>query len=260
MSDHRAEPITQSLVQLLRELIRNASTRNEEQRFVVEGPHLLEEALKHKASISLIAATDAFIRENEPLLKRAGGKLYQLSAKQAERVSDTEAPQGVFTLIDMPKGGQDAKGRIVLMLDEVQDPGNVGTLIRTAAWFGVKDVLLGKGTADLYNPKVIRGTQGAIFAVNAQRSDLGRDASMLRSKGYSIVSTTLSGKSVALSSFEPRFPLAIVLGSEARGVRKEIIDISDVLVHIPKLGSGESLNVAVSGGIVMSYLASKQTD
>lgn len=250
------EPITQNLVNLLRDLVRNAATRNEEKRFVVEGPHLLEEAIKHKAGIVLIAATQAFFEANAPLILRAkNAKLFQLSAKQAERVSDTEAPQGVFTLIDMPKDGQVGQSGIVLMLDEVQDPGNVGTLIRTASWFGITEIVLGKGTADAYNPKVIRGSQGALFSTKVVRlNDLVKEAQLLKKKGYTIVSTTLASKSQSAFEFAPVRPMVIVLGSEARGVRKEIVEVSDTTLHIPRKGSGESLNVAVSGGIVMALI------
>lgn len=253
------EPITQNLVTLLRDLVRNAAARNEEKRFVVEGPHLLEEAIKHKASIALIAATDAFYEANSPLILRAkNAKLFQLSAKQAERVSDTEAPQGVFALIDMPKAGQVGESEVVLMLDEVQDPGNVGTLIRSAAWFGITEIVLGKGTADAYNPKVIRGSQGALFSTKVVRlNDLVKEAQLLKAKGYKIVSTTLLSKSESVFGYQPIHPSVIVLGSEARGVRKEIVEISDTTLHIPRIGNGESLNVAVSGGIVMALVTHK---
>lgn len=253
-----SEPITQALLNLLKELLRSASARNEEGRFVIEGPHLLEEALKHKAKLTLIAHTDAAWQQHSQLILRAvsaGAIEYKLSAKQAERISNTEAPQGIFALVSIPEPCQGKGEKIVLVLDEVQDPGNVGTLIRTAAWFGIDSVILGPGTADPFNPKVVRATQGAVFSVGLKRSkDLARELKDLKRAGYTIVSTSLEKNSTVLFGSAIKAPLAIVLGSEARGVKKELQDISDQKLFIPKLGSGESLNVAVSGGIVMSHL------
>jgi RNA methyltransferase, TrmH family len=253
-----SEPISQALLNLLKELLRSATTRNEEGRFVVEGPHLLEEALKHKAKLTLIAHTDAAWQQHSQLILRAvnaGAIEYKLSAKQAERISDTEAPQGIFTLVSFPEPRQGKEEKFVLVLDEVQDPGNVGTLIRTAAWFSISSVILGPGTADPFNPKVVRATQGAVFSVALKRSkDLVKELKDLKKSGYSIASTSLEKNSTDLFRSSIKTPLAMILGSEARGVKKELQELSDHKLYIPKLGSGESLNVAVSGGIVMSYL------
>jgi RNA methyltransferase, TrmH family len=254
------EQISQALVNLLRELSRSASARVEEGRFVIEGPHLLEEALKHSAKISLIAHTEASWHQHAQLILKAvnaGAIEYRLSAKQAERVSETEAPQGVFALVDIPAGRQVKGEPFVLVLDEVQDPGNVGTLIRTAAWFGVGTIVLGPGSADPFNPKVIRATQGAVFSTNLVRSkDLAKTVSELKQSNFTVISTSLERNSEELFSYQPAAgkPLAMILGSEARGVRKELMELSDAKLYIPRMGSGESLNVAVSGGIVMSHL------
>lgn len=259
MPEHNMpEPLTQALVNLLRELLRSSSARSEEGRFVVEGPHLLEEALKQKAKITLIAHTEAAWQQHSQLILRAVNASaieYKLSAKQAERISDTEAPQGIFALVDIPKAGQVKGEKFVLVLDEVQDPGNVGTLIRTAAWFGVHTVVLGPGSADPFNPKVVRATQGAVFSVKMVRSkDLAKTVAELKRENFTVVSTSLDRNSEQLYGFASQGSIAMILGSEARGVRKELLELSDAKLYIPKLGAGESLNVAVSGGIVMSYL------
>ena len=252
------EQISQALVNLLRELARSSAARTEEGRFVIEGPHLLEEALKHKAKLSLIAHTVASWHQHAQLILKAvnaGAIEYRLSAKQAERVSETEAPQGIFTLVDIPTPRQVKGEQFVLVLDEVQDPGNVGTLIRTAAWFGVTTVVLGQGSADPFNPKVIRATQGAVFSTNLVRSkDVAKTVRELKQSNFTVVSTSLERNSDDLFSYSPKGPIAMILGSEARGVRKELLELSDAKLYIPKQGAGESLNVAVSGGIVMSHL------
>lgn len=252
------EQITQALVNLLRELARSASARNEEGRFVIEGPHLLDEALKHNAKISLIAHTEAAWHQHAQLILRAvnaGAIEYRLSAKQAERVSETEAPQGIFALVDIPVARQVKDESFVLVLDEVQDPGNVGTLIRTAAWFGVSTVVLGQGSADPYSPKVIRATQGAVFSTNLIRTkNVAKSVRELKDRNFTVVSTSLERNSDDLFSYSPKKPITMILGSEARGVRRELLELSDAKLFIPKKGAGESLNVAVSGGIVMSFL------
>lgn len=252
------EPLTKNLVLLLRELVHEGKRRNEEQMFVIEGPHLIQEALANKATINLIAATERAEEANVELISSiSANKRFFISAKDAERVSDTESPQGIFALVKMPES-KAISGDLVIALDGVQDPGNVGTVIRTACWFGVRDVLLGKGCADLYNPKVMRATQGAMFYANVHRNiDLTEQLKRLKAGGYRIHSTTLASNAVNVFDFSEDDKSVLVLGSEARGVREHILKISDSLLYIPKRGGGESLNVAVSAGIFMAELTKR---
>jgi TrmH family RNA methyltransferase len=152
----------------------------------------------------------------------------------------------------MPRSSQ-PRGNAMLALDGVQDPGNVGTIIRTAAWFGVQEILLGEGTADPYAPKVVRSTQGAIFDVMLEMSaDLVKRLTDLRNAGWQILAATVEDG--ARSIFDLTFPerMIFLLGTEARGIRPELLELAGERIIIPRYGAGESLNVALSAAIILA--------
>ena len=181
-----------------------------------------------------------------------------LSPKNAVRITDAREPQGWFTILRLPSRPAEVKGDVVIALDSVQDPGNVGTVIRTCAWFGVESILLGDGTADPFAPKVVRSTQGAIFDVGIEtNADLNKRLPALR-EGREIIAATVEGS--ATSVFEFDFPEKCVLlfGTEGRGIQPELLQMASRQVIIPKYGSGESLNVAVSAAIVLAELRGRR--
>src|SRR5207237_76763 len=141
---------------------------------------------------------------------------------------------------------------IVLALDAVQDPGNVGTIVRTAAWFGVRSLLLGVGTADVYAPKVIRSTQGAIFSVSMESLvDLVGRLKVLQNEGWKVIATVLDTGAHSIYEWRQDGKAILLLGSEAHGISPELIALSEECVMIPRYGEGESLNVATSAAIVL---------
>lgn len=249
-------PITQQLLHLIKDLQRKGVRREEEQLFVIEGPHLIEECLRHHGEIRFIAGTLTALEKHASLVNAAGSEIFTLTERQIGQASDTEKPQGILAVVRMPEPRQVLDSRIVLVLDGIQDPGNVGTLIRTAAWFGLNSIVLGRGCSDLYNPKVIRATQGALFAVRVMRNQvLGELMRNMRGQGFRIVATALAESAENIYSFEWPEKCMVVLGSEARGVSLAVLEAATDLVIIPRFGTGESLNVAVSGGVLLSELA-----
>jgi TrmH family RNA methyltransferase len=249
-------PLTELRVNHIRGLLRDARARRGDSEFVIEGPHLLEAALEKAPKLIEYAAftQDAVVRYGE-LLDRAvasGIAVHSLPAKLAQRVSDTEEPQGIFAVVRMPRSSQ-PRGKAMLALDGVQDPGNVGTIIRTAAWFGVQEILLGEGTADPYAPKVVRSTQGAIFDVTLEMSaDLAKRLTDLRNAGWKILAATVDEG--AKSIFDLTFPerMIFLMGTEARGIRPELLELASERIIIPRYGAGESLNVALSTAIILA--------
>jgi TrmH family RNA methyltransferase len=139
---------------------------------------------------------------------------------------------------------------LTLVLDGIQDPGNLGTIIRTADWFGVRHIICGVGTADCYNPKVIQSTMGSIFRVSLFYEDL--NSFLARNRGITIAATSLDGEPLRPS--EKWESLFLVIGNESQGVQKEILDMADRKILIPRTGHGESLNAAVATGIVLYEL------
>jgi RNA methyltransferase, TrmH family len=250
-------PLTELRANHIRGLFRDARARRGDSEFAIEGPHLLEAALeKAPKLIEYVAFTQDAVVRYTALLDRAeslGIEVHSLPTKLSYRISDTPQPQGIFAVTRMPRLTQSIHGNAIIVLDGVQDPGNVGTIIRSAAWFGVPNLLIGEGTADPYAPKVVRGTQGAIFDVNIDIAmDLVKRLTELKNAGWQILAATLAEN--AQSIFEVAFPekVILLLGAEARGIRPELLELATEQIVIPKYGAGESLNVAISGAIILA--------
>ncbi|MGB4844794.1 MAG: RNA methyltransferase, partial [Ferruginibacter sp.] len=139
---------------------------------------------------------------------------------------------------------------ITLALDTIQDPGNLGTIIRIADWFGIANIVCAAGTADIYNPKVVQSTMGSLGRVNIVYTDL--PVWLMRNKKIKIYSASLDGKDV--KSFGRLKEGIIVIGNEANGVSDEVLQMVDAKITIPKIGEAESLNAAVATGIILSHL------
>ncbi len=256
--------LNRSQVEELRLLIREASERKRTSSFVIEGPHLLERAFESAPQrIKEIIFTEGALAANPAIVLRAAKKkitCYQVSAKFAERISDTKAPQGIFAVVSFPQQDEALPNNgILIALDGVQDGGNVGTIIRTAAWFGIKRVLLSTECADPYSPKVLRATQGEIFSVSVgDRGGLLQNVVSLQKKGFQIIAATLETSACLLykMAFAPN--TILVFGSEAHGISRDILSIADGQIIVPKFGQGESLNVASSVGIILSEVMRKR--
>ncbi|MDP4200849.1 MAG: RNA methyltransferase [Bacteroidota bacterium] len=258
------KPLTEAQAKEIRGLLTRPRMRSNQGQFIIEGPHLLEAALdKAPELIARIAITSHAAERFAGLLDRCihhGAALYSISDKLASRLSDTEESQGILGVLRIPEPKIEASGDFALALDGVQDPGNVGTIIRTAAWFGVKSVFLGEGTADPYAPKVIRATQGAIFSVGLESGiDLSRRIAKLRFAGWKVFATMVSKH--AKSIFDTEFPskTLLVFGSEARGIRQGLLPLTDGEIVIPRYGEGESLNVAISAAIILAEATRQRT-
>lgn len=243
-------------------LLKDASARREHGVFVIEGPHLLEEALlSRRAEVVKVAVTHAAYEKHEELLSKIERDLFTLPAKLAEKLSDTKSPQGIFAVVRLKTDVSEPSHELILALDGVQDPGNVGTIIRTAAWFGVGRVILGEGSADPFSPKVVRATQGAIFNVTTDYvGDLIKELERLRKNWYRLCVSSLSSTAKSIYDMEFREKSVIVIGSEARGVQEALVRMADDVVVVPRAGKyGESLNAAVSAGVILSEVTRQTT-
>lgn len=218
------------------------SFREEEQKFLVEGEHLLEMALKANAVLEVYT-----VKEREDLPKSINQ--YLVNEEILRKIAFTMNPQGVVAVCKM-QAEAPIKSDKVLFLDDVSDPGNLGTIFRTALAFGYKDILLTKNCCSAYNEKTIQASQGAIFAINFHKIF---DIKNLQKNGYQIITTEIKG-SVSLDSVKPNEKHILILGNESRGVSQELLEISDIRVRI-NIKEIESLNVAIAGGIVMHQLS-----
>ena len=185
-------------------------------------------------------------------------KLFSITAKECAQLADTTTPSGIFAIFRQPTFQptivNPQRRSLVVALDDVQDPGNVGTIMRTAAWFGVDALLCSQGTADLYNPKVVRSCAGSLFALPHYRCNaMAHELSHWQQQGYSIVCSSLEGRDICGGeAFGEK--TVIVIGNEANGVSQGVQASADMLVRIPHAGSKpavESLNASIAAAILI---------
>lgn len=243
-----------SLIKHLRKL-KEKKYRDEYGEYIIEGIKLIKEAVQENVDIKHIVVCDGCDNTEmiESHLKYEMAKLDFVYVPENifKMISDVESPQGVLAVIGKPNKEEiNLDEDIILALDDIQDPGNLGTILRTADSVGLKQILVSKGTADSFNPKVVRSTMGAIFRVKViQREDLKNTLKDLQQKDYKIICTSLkTKKSIYDVEYKKK---VIVIGNEANGVSKDILNIADEKVIIPMLGKTESLNASVATGVIL---------
>jgi len=229
---------------------------------LVEGHRLCTDLLAAGTPVEMLLVETGMEAKAAPLIEgfaRAGVLVLEAPSHEVQRVSDTVNSQGIIAAARMPDRSPEklhlAKRAAVVMLDRVSDPGNVGTIIRTAEWFGASAVLLGENCADLLNPKTLRATMGAAFRLPVCREVCLPDAvDGLKAMGFTIAVAAVDGLSEWRSWAEP-VRSALILGSEAHGVSAPLRERADAVLAIPRRGEGESLNVAVTAGVFLSCLS-----
>jgi TrmH family RNA methyltransferase len=247
-----------SLLTTIRDLHRR---RGRERRglALAEGVRLVEEALAARVPIRGAAVGPGL--EGTPrgtalksALERAGVRLEAVSEAELESLADTEHPQGVVAVLEPPHWRLEditpAPGRPVLVLDGVQDPGNVGTILRTALGLGGAGVVALKGTADLHNSKVLRGSMGALFRLPSVVTDVPAYLAWAATAGVDTWVTAADGEPLGAQT-RSRVPVALVLGNEGAGVGPTLSEAAQRRVAIPLDRGVESLNVAVVAGILL---------
>ncbi len=235
--------------------------RRRQNQTLIESHRALESALDAGAPLVDCVVTPEALREPpvQSLVDRLSVPVYTTDAETLAQLTDVPSPQGIVATVERrlvpPEDLLDglAADATLLVLDGVQDPGNVGTLLRTAAWFGADGVSAGPGTAGLYGPKVMRAAAGSHWALQLTRTDaLGPFLDDLRQTGCALYGADLEG--VQADAWTPDRPSALVLGSEAHGLSPAVLDRLDVPVSLPGASdrpAAESLNVAVAGGILV---------
>lgn len=220
--------------------------RKKQNEFVLEGWHLVEEALKENTELHYIFTTE------EALPFEVSCPIYQVSDHVLKAMATTPTPQGIIAVaqqLSMPTIDE-LSGRL-LVIDNVQDPGNLGTMIRTADAAGYDGVVINQGSVDVYNSKVIRSTQGSFYHLPVVYTDLMQWLPQFISQGGQVYGTELNEKAVDYRTIIPQEPFAVIMGNEGQGVRKELLQQTTQNVYLPMKGRAESLNVAVATGIIL---------
>ena len=227
--------------------LKDRKGRRESGCFLVEGRKMVEEALASAFDVETV-----LVQEGMELPDGLTMPVYELPAHVLAAVCDTKTPQGIAAVVQMKE--QSALGKHIVVLDGVQDPGNVGTIIRTADAAGLDGVLLSNQCADVFSPKVLRATMGSIFRMNLRTTDdLPGELTKLREKGYSILSSQLDGTPFyEREKVAERF--ALIIGNEGNGVSEQVQQTATHRVRLPMRGGAESLNAAIAAAIMMYEL------
>ena len=233
--------------------------RTKENKYIIEGFRLVQEAFKANCNIEYIIVNESGKEKVEDYLSEYMDniKIYEMKNELFSQLSSTENTQGIVAIANINNSISDINGDFYLLCDKVQDPGNLGTIIRTAHAAGVNAVILTKGTVDIYNDKTIRSTMGSIFYVPIIQDEDLSVVKDLKEKGFSIVATSLEGKNDFFDE-DLTGKIVITVGNEGNGVSNEVYDISDKKVKIPMPGGAESLNVGVATSIIL-YERVRQT-
>lgn len=216
--------------------------------FVAEGPKIVGELIELiPGQIEKIYAVKDWIDSNASLVKKV--TVVEVSPAELERISHLQTPNLVVATIKKFTATKIDASSFTLYLDTIQDPGNFGTIVRIADWFGVKHIVCSKACADLYNPKVVQSTMASIARVNVFYDE---DGNWLQEQTVPVYAASLNGTSLYDHSKTDNGVL--VIGNESKGISKEIMECATEKITIPRKGEAESLNAAVATGIILSHL------
>ncbi len=231
--------------------------RDQTGQYIIEGIKLVKEAIEEKANIQKIVLCEDC--ENDGTIEKA--LMYEIakydciyvSKKVFDSITDVNTPQGILAIIKRKALDEQEisyKEDLIVVLDGIQDPGNLGTILRTVDSVGLSQIVLSEKTADPYNPKVVRSTMGAIFRLNIiQSNNIIEDLKKIKKNRFKLLATSLENSESIYNIDLNR--KAIIIGNEAKGVSKEVFDIVDEKTKIPMLGKTESLNAAVATGVIL---------
>jgi TrmH family RNA methyltransferase len=235
--------------------LKTKKIREESGQFIAEGHKLVTELLSSRYKVERIYALAPWIVENLALVREKGVPVFETLPREMERLSGLSTPSPVLAVVDAPEPDEFDPEQVkepVLMLDDIRDPGNLGTIIRVADWFGIRQIICSEMTVDLYNPKVVQATMGSITRVSVMYADLFQTLGKARGI-LPVYGTFLDGENLFEAALTPSG--IIVIGNESRGVSPGLVPLIDRKLYIPSFGivsggKAESLNASVATAIV----------
>ena len=218
--------------------------------YMIEGFHLVREADQYEQDFVKLLVTEKY--QEDRLVKKYHEIAVTISEDVAKDLSETKTPQGIFAVIKVQNSDDltEFSGKWVMM-DDVQDPGNVGTIVRTADAAGYDGVITSMDTADFYQPKVQRSMQGSQFHLPIYRMDIDKAINLAKESGLTIYGSEVNAQAKPYTQLEKKDQFALIMGNEAHGVSQNVLNATDENIYIPILGKAESLNVAVAAGVLM---------
>lgn len=224
--------------------------RIQEEVFVVEGEKIISELLLQDLfKVISIYATEDWVNKNQPLTSKYSGILTTISPIELKKISSLQTPNSVLALVHFPQysiSSQKVEKSLNLVLENIQDPGNMGTIIRIADWFGISNIFCSKGCVDVYNPKVLQATMGSFLRVQVHYTDLPQ--LFQQYPQLPVYGAILAGKNVFQTDL--KIPSFLLIGNEGHGLSLELQAVITQGITIPQFGQAESLNAAVATGIL----------
>jgi len=248
-----------SKIKWVRSLQVDNRTRRQEQAFVVEGVRLAEEALATRQEARMILFTEDLGARGLAVLdgfKEQGARLEQVTSQVMRTISDTETPQGILVILELRELPIPDRLDFVFIPDMVRDPGNLGTMLRTAAAAGIQIVFIPPETTDPLSPKVVRSGMGAHFRIPIRLLSWDEIVSRIRSLNIYLAT---ANQGLAYTQADLHSPLALIVGGEAMGASSLARDLASACLQIPMPGGGESLNAAVAAGIMLFEAARQRS-
>ncbi len=228
--------------------LRHKKNRDEEDVFTAEGLKVISELIEADFNLKKIYALKDWLDEHTDIENAV-----EITEDELKKISNFKTPNKVFAIFRKKTAEQihGLKNKITLVLDGIQDPGNLGTIVRTADWFGIENIIASTDTADIYNPKVVQATMGSIARVSIVYTDL---KAFLSNNKIVVLGAVLDGENI--SAIEKLTESLVIIGNESKGIRNEIQPFIHKKISIPKKGNAESLNAAVAAGIILAKLVS----
>lgn len=225
--------------------------RKEHNVFIAEGDKIATEWLKSGQQVQMIVCTEDWIPAHAAMIqKHEEADLYIVKEHELEAITTLQTPNKVLLVVHMPEPVKPViKDEWCIALDGIQDPGNMGTIIRIADWFGINQIVCSEDSVEIYNPKVIQSAMGGHLRVNVHTTDL---AEFIQQTTLPVLAATLDGENVY--TFPEMNSGVLLIGNESKGISHHLIEKADRRITIPRLGGAESLNAAVSAGILCALL------
>lgn len=230
--------------------------RKQENKFIAEGIKSVLDGLNSSYKIDHVFTTPLFIEQNQEIISainKKSVKLITVKSNDFQKISDTKSPQGIAAVFDKryPKRIlSELKDRFIVLIDNISDPGNLGTILRTCDWFGIYNILISSNSVEYLNPKVLRSAMGSIFHLNIYDGITEKEILELKSNGYKLITSDLKGKNVFSFSFFDKQILSF--SNESIGPSDKIKMLADSSITIPGSGKAESLNVSSAAAIILA--------
>jgi TrmH family RNA methyltransferase len=230
--------------------------RQREKKFIAEGDKLITEGIESGFIPEVILTTTPFFEEQDDYFNSLKNfRIEKIRTNELKKLTDTKSPQqiaAIFPFVNKNFSTRQMRGRILVYLDNISDPGNTGTILRNCDWFGITDVMMSENSVELHNPKVIRSTMGSLFHLSIYENISPESLKDLTGKGFKIICTDITGEDI--SEFNLPDQSVLVFSNEAHGPNKKIRELADHIISIRKRGRAESLNVASASAVILNSL------